>query len=162
MPADDRTMLRRDGAPVKAAVHYAPGDSPACGLPDVPAERLTPDLDAVTCGNCLSSRAWRMDISSRDYKADYERFHGPAGFSDRSGQTTPASATTAPQARAALRRVIDAELSRVAGMARRGAGDDIILAARRNAEEAITRQADNLICLALAETAEPNTENTDG
>lgn len=137
--------------------HYAPageaadGRTAACNLQGVPAERLTADLDTVDCGNCLSSRPWRNDISQRDYREQYERFHGPGGFSDRAGTTTPASATTAPQARAAFRRVVSEELGRVADFARRGAGVDIILAARRSAEESITRQADNLVRLAIEE-----------
>lgn len=133
------------------AVHYSPAGTASCGLLNVPAERLTADLDAASCGNCLSSRRWRMDSSVRSYKADYERFYGPGGFNDRAGQTTPASATTAPQARAALERVIGAELAGLAGKARRGAGADIITIACRSAAETLMRQADNLVRLAIAE-----------
>lgn len=133
---------------IKTAVHYSPGAAPGksdCGLPAVPPERLTADLDAVTCGNCLSGLRWRNDMSQRLYKADYERFYGPGGFLDRAGQTTPASATTAPQARAAMDQRCAAELARIAGMVRAGAGDDVVSVAVRNSVHTIMTSVDALV-----------------
>lgn len=139
------------------ALHYAPastGGRASCGLRSVPAERLTDDLDAAGCGNCLSSLPWRSDKSRRDYKADYERFYGPGGFLDRAGQTTPASATTAPQARAAMERVVKEELERVAAMGVNGAGANVLMVAVRSSAELLMRSADLLVRHAVSEAAE--------
>lgn len=136
------------------AVHYSPGSEPgpaACGLQAVPPERLTADLDAVTCGNCLSGLPWRNDMSQRSYKRDYERFYGPGGFLDRAGQTAPASATTAPQARAALERLIEDEAAKAARLGSQGAGSTVIARAVRDAARAIANGADHCIRLALAD-----------
>ena len=133
--------------------HYAPKGDAACNLRGVPPERLTADLDAADCGNCLSSFPWRNDISQRDYREQYEKFHGPGGFLDRAGQTTPASATTAPQALAALERVLCEELERVAMLGRHGAGTDIITRAVRESARTVIAGADQVIRLALAATA---------
>lgn len=141
---------------IKAAVHYSPGTEPGksdCGLPAVPPERLTADLDAVTCGNCMSGLRWRNDMSQRLYKADYERFYGPGGFLDRAGQTAPASATTAVQARAALEKRVADELARVADFGSRGAGADVIARAVRDAVRAVMLGADACIRLAVADKA---------
>lgn len=135
------------------AVHYAPEGAAECNVRNVPAERLTNDLDAVSCGNCLSGRAWRNDISVRDYKRDYERFYGPGGFLDRAGQTTPASSTTAPQARAALEELVREKLDRLARHGLEGAGDDILAAARRAAAETVMAGVDACIRLAVSEAA---------
>lgn len=144
------------------AIHYSPAAGAACGLRDVPPGRLTADLDAADCGNCLTSRAWRDGVSQRDYKRDYERFHGPGGFLDRAGQTVPASATTAAQARAALEQVITGELGKVARYGREGAGGDIIAAAVRSSAERVMAQADALLRLALAEDRAMGSEATGG
>ena len=143
--------------------HYAPGGeaadgrTAACNLQGVPAERLTADLDTADCGNCLSSLPWRNDVSQRDYREQYERFHGPGGFLDRAGQGTPASATTAPQALAALERVLAEELERVAMLARHGAGTDIITRAARDSARTVTAGAEQVIRLALAEAGDAAT-----
>jgi hypothetical protein len=136
---------------MEPAVHYASGGESACGLKGVPAERLTADLDAVSCGNCLSGRRWRNDISQRDYKASYERFYGPGGFLDRAGQTTPASATTASQARTALEELVAREVVRAARFGSQGAGSDVIAAAVREAVRTVMNGADSCTRLALAE-----------
>ncbi len=141
---------------IKAAVHYSPGAEPgksACGLPGVPQERLTADLDAVKCGNCLASLPWRNDMSQRLYKADYERFYGPGGFNDRAGQTTPTSATTAVQARAALEKRVADEIAKVTRLGSQGAGTDIIACAVRDAVRTIMLGADACIRLAVADKA---------
>jgi len=140
---------------IKPAVHYSdrPGQSD-CNLKGVPAERLTADLDAVTCGNCLSGLRWRNDMSQRLYAADYERFYGPGGFLDRAGQTAPASATTAPQARAALEKLVADEVARAARLGSRGAGSDIIAAAVRDAVRALMLGADACIRIAVGEWAD--------
>jgi len=140
---------------IKAAVHYSawPGQSD-CNLKGVPAERLTADLDAVTCGNCLSGLRWRNDMSQRLYKADYERFYGPGGFLDRAGQTAPASATTAPQARAALERLVADEVEKAARLGSQGAGSDVITRTVRDAIRSVMLGADACIRLACADKAE--------
>ena len=131
--------------------HYSAGDgTTACGLQDIPAARIAANLDAVDCGNCLSSLPWRNDVSQRDYREQYEKFHGPGGFLDRAAQTTPASATTASQALAALERVTVEELERVAMLARHGAGTDIITAAARESTRTVMAGAQQVIRLALA------------
>lgn len=135
-------------------LHYdsgRPPGRPACGLRGVPPERVTDDPDQAGCGNCLSSLAWRNAVSQRDYREHYERFHGPGGFSDRAGQTTPASATSAPQARAALERVIGEELRKAAARGRDGAGDDRIAAMVGNAVRTLMTGADSFVRLALEE-----------
>ena len=142
---------------IKAAVHYGPGTAPgkaACGLPEIPPERLSADLDAVSCGNCLSSLPWRNDMSQRLYRGDFERFYGPGGFNDRAGQTTPASATTAVQARAVLERQVRAEIAKVADLGSRGAGADVTACAVRDAVRAVLLAADSCIRLAVADKAE--------
>lgn len=136
------------------AIHYSPASgagSAACGLRGVPAERLTADLDAADCGNCLASRGYRGDVSQRIYKRDYERFYGPGGFLDRAGQTTPASATTVAQARAALEQRIAGEVGKAARRGREGAGDDVIATAVRESVRTVMAGADALLRLALAE-----------
>jgi hypothetical protein len=138
------------------AVHYNPGGEPgpsACNLPAVPPERLTADLDEVTCGNCLSGLRWRNDMSQRTYKADYERFYGPGGFLDRAGQARPASATTAPQARAALEKQVAEEAAKVAGLGSQGAGSEIIARAVRDAVRTVMAGVDACIRLDIAEGA---------
>jgi hypothetical protein len=135
------------------AVHYAPAGESACSLKGVPADRLTADLDAVTCGNCMSGLRWRNNMSQRLYKADYERFYGPGGFLDRAGQMTPASATTASQARAALEKRIADEVAKVGRLGSQGAGSDIIARAVLDAVRAIANGTDHCIRLALAEAA---------
>ena len=140
---------------IKPAVHYGHGTAlgkTACGLPEVSPERLTCDLDAVSCGNCLSGLPWRNDMSRREYKADYERFHGPGGFTDRAGQTTPASATTAVQARAALEKLVADEAAKVAELGLVGAGLSVIDRAVRDVVRSIMLGADACIRLAVAET----------
>lgn len=140
-------------------IHYAPkgengdGLTAACNLSGVPAERLTADLDAADCGNCLSSLPWRNDISQRDYREQYEKFHGPGGFLDRAGQSTPASATTAPQALAALERVLCEELERAAMLGRHGAGTDVIARAARESARTVMAGAEQVIRIALEEAA---------
>jgi hypothetical protein len=139
---------------IKAAVHYGIGSEPRksdCGLPSVPPERLTADLDAVTCGNCMSGLRWRNDMSQRLYRGDYERFYGPGGFLDRAGQTTPASSTTAVQARAALEKQVADEVAKVARYGSQGAGSDVIAQAVREAVRTVMLGADSCIRLAVGE-----------
>jgi hypothetical protein len=146
---------------MKAAVHYTPetgAGKAACGLPEVPAERLTADLDAVTCGNCMSGLPWRNDMSQRLYRADYERFYGPGGFLDRAGQTTPASSTTAVQARAALEKRMGDEAARVAGFGSQGAGRDVIAQVIREAVRTVMLGADACIRLTAADRADRDLE----
>jgi hypothetical protein len=147
---------RSEGARMNMApaIHYGPDallGAVACGLPGIAPERLTADLDPVTCGNCLSGLRWRNDMSQRLYKGDYERFYGPGGFLDRAGQTTPASATTAPQARAALERQVADEVARVGRLGSQGAGSDVIAAAVRETVRTVMIGADHCIRLALVE-----------
>ncbi len=135
-------------------IHYSRASSTgmvACGLRDDRVERSTADLDAVDCGNCLTSRAWRNDISQRNYKGSYERFYGPGGFLDRAGQTTPQSATTAAQSRAALEQLIAGEVGKAARLGREGAGDDVIAAVVRESVRRVMAGTDVLLRLALAE-----------
>jgi hypothetical protein len=139
---------------IKPAVHYSAGTEPgetACNLPGVPPERLTADLDAVKCGNCLASLRWRNDMSQRHYKGDYERFYGPGGFNDRAGQTTPASSTTAPQARAALEKQAEDAVTAVARLGSQGAGSDVIARAVRDAVRTVMLGADACIRIAVAD-----------
>lgn len=142
---------------IKAAVHYSPGGKPgdgsACGLPGSRVE-LTVSLDAVTCGNCMSGLRWRNDMSQRHYKAEYERFYGPGGFLDRAGQTTPTSATTAPQSRAALEKQVADEMAKLARLGSQGAGSDVIARAVRDAVRTVMLGTDHCIRLALADKAE--------
>lgn len=140
------------------AIHYGPDallGAVACGLPGIAPgiapERLAADLDAVTCGNCMSSLPWRNSMSQRLYRGDYERFYGPGGFLDRAGQTTPASSTTAPQARAALERQAADEVAKAARLGSQGAGSDVIAVAVREAVRTVMLGADHCIRLALAE-----------
>lgn len=137
--------------------HYAPGGeaadgrTAACNLQGVPAERLTADLDTADCGNCLSSLPWRNDVSQRDYREQYEKFHGPGGFLDRAAQTTPMSATTAPQSLAALARLVTGELERAARRGREGAGPDVLAAIVRDSARIIMAGTESVIRLALSE-----------
>jgi hypothetical protein len=137
------------------AVHYRSlnggSDVAACGLRRVPEERLTADLDLVTCGNCTGSVTWRADWSARENKRSYHEEYGPGGNADRAGRTRPNTATTAAQARASLEEALRHELQAAAGLGRKGAGDDIIAIAVRDRARTLMGWADYLAVLVAEE-----------
>jgi hypothetical protein len=150
---------------IAPAVHYrASGEEGKsdCNLSGIAPQRLTADLDAVSCGNCLSGLRWRNDMSQRLYKADYERFYGPGGFNDRAGQTTPASSTTAPQARAALEKQAEDTVTAVARLGSQGAGSDVIARAVRDAVRTVMLGADACIRIAVADKSAATAAGEEG
>lgn len=151
------------GEPRIPAVHYRSlnggSDTAACGLRRVPDDRLTSDLDMVTCGNCQASVTWRSDWSARENKRRYHEEYGPGGFADRAGWTRPNTATTAEQARAALEGAFREELRAVAALGRKGAGDDIIAIAVRDSVRKLTGWADRVAALAVEEATAPGGGN---